>query len=230
MKIGIIGTGNMGRVLGGLWAEMGHNVFFGSRNPVNAEAARKLCDTNGVGHRAQAGSNDEAAVFGELIYFNPRDVAASDVLVDVSVLDGKVIIDSHNGPLPEPYLSPPVNRSRSELLQAELPRSKVVKAFNTMAQEVFELCPEQIRPERVSVFIASDFQDAKTQVMSLVHEMGMVPVDCGPLRGARQLESLGDFIRSVIGSTRDVMSTISVHSLPEPTLRRLGGRSPTRLP
>jgi 8-hydroxy-5-deazaflavin:NADPH oxidoreductase len=229
MNIGIIGTGNMGRVLGALWAELGHKVTFGARDVAKARAAVELCTRNGFGANARPGSNDEAAAFGEIVYFNPRDVAARDLLSDLAVLDGKVVIESHNGPMPELFQAMPVELSRSDRLQADLPRAKVVKAFNTMAQEVFELCPQRIRGAEVSVFVASDHEDAKSRVMSLASEMGFAPFDCGPLSSARQLEGLGDFIRSIIVSRADAMATLSVHSLPVIDVARFGARSPSRL-
>jgi 8-hydroxy-5-deazaflavin:NADPH oxidoreductase len=230
MDIGIIGTGNMGRVLGALWAELGHRVTFGARDPAKARGAAELCARNGVGANARTGSNDDAAAFGEIVYFNPRDVAPHDLLTDPAALDGKVVIESHNGPLPQVFQAVPVQLSRSERLQADLPGARVVKAFNTMAQEVFDLCPVRIRDAQVSVFVASDHDDAKATVTSLALEMGFLPVDCGPLSSARQLEGLGDFIRSIIVSRSDVMATLSVHSLHAVAIPRFGSRSPSRLP
>lgn len=116
MKIGIVGTGNMGRVLGVLWAELGHEVLFGARDLAKAQAATALSPA-----RARCGTNDEAAAFGELVYINPRDVAVRDLLTRPEVLDGKVVIDSHNGPMPRPFELVAPSRSRSELLQDEIP-------------------------------------------------------------------------------------------------------------
>lgn len=232
MNIGIIGTGNMGRTLGLLWAELGHQVLFGARTPDSARAALAIGDRLGATARARmsAGTNDEAAAFGELVYYSPRDVAPADVLSSASLLDGKIVVDSTNGPVPPGFDFAPIARSRSELLQDELPRARVVKAWNTMAQEVFELCPDRIRAAGVSVYVASDFDDARAAVMELTHTMGFEPVDCGPLRSARMLEGLGDFIRTVIINRREVYATISVHVLERPARPpRFGERTPTRL-
>lgn len=230
MNIGIVGTGNMGRVLGALWAELGHHVVFGARDRSKARAAVTLCESLGLRDRVHEGSNDDAAAFGDLVYYNPRDVAVRDVLSTPRSLDGKIVIDSHNGPLPSPFEFVPVSRSRAEDLQFQIPDALVVKAFNTMAQEVFELCPDRIRPASVSVFLASNSATAMQAVAALVEQMGMVPVDCGPLLAARHLECLGDFIRSLIGARNDLTTTINVHCLP-PTFeqRRFGPRSATNL-
>ena len=232
MNIGIIGTGNMGRTLGLLWAELGHQVLFGARTPDSARAALAIGERLGATTRARmsAGTNDEAAAFGQLVYYSPRDVAPAAVLSSPSLLDGKVVVDSTNGPVPPGFDFAPIARSRSELLQVQLPRAKVVKAWNTMAQEVFELCPDLIRAARVSVYVASDFDDARAAVMELARTMGFEPVDCGPLPSARMLEGLGDFIRTVIINRREVYATISVHVLEHPARPpRFGERTPSRL-
>jgi hypothetical protein len=64
----------------------------------------------------------------------------------------------------------------------------------------------------------------------LAAEMGMVPIDYGPLRRSRHLEMLGDVIRTVIIGRREPLATLSVHVLPPSNLpEHLGGREPTKL-
>jgi predicted dinucleotide-binding enzyme len=62
VKIGILGSGNMGRSLGILWAEQGHEVFFGSRT---ADKSKAIAESAGRG--CQGGTNDEAAKFAEVL-------------------------------------------------------------------------------------------------------------------------------------------------------------------
>jgi predicted dinucleotide-binding enzyme len=230
MRIGIVGTGNMGRSLGLVWATLGHEVKFGTRSAEKAVALSALARPLGTQARVSTGSDDEAAEFGEVVYFNPRDVSPSDVLKRPSSLDGKIVIDSHNGSVPPDLDFPPIQLSHAERLQQLLPRAKVVKAFNTMAQEVLELCPEEIRPHRVSVFIASDFEEGRRVAGELAAEMGMVPLDYGPLRRSRHLEMLGDVIRTVMISRRELLATLSVQVLPPSKFpEHLGRREPTKL-
>lgn len=224
MRIGVIGTGNMGRSIGLLWAEQGHEVCFGDRNAEKAEAAAQLSE-----HGCRFGTNDDAAAFGELVYYTPRDVDPAGVLSDVGLLDGKIVMESNNGPVPPDLAFAPIEISRSEVLQRQLPRARVVKAFNTMAQEVFELCPGEVRQHGVSVFVAGDDAEARSAVVELAEQIGMVPLDCGALRNARLIETLGDFIRLVIIPSGEPLSTLSVHVLPESRSQRLGGRQPSRL-
>ncbi|MBC8122059.1 MAG: NADPH-dependent F420 reductase [Gemmatimonadaceae bacterium] len=223
MRIGIVGTGNMGRSLGILWAEQGHEVLFGARDADKGAQAAEL-----AGHGAQGGTDDEAAQFGDVILYAIRGVEPSAVLSSTAVLDGKVVIDCNNREIPEGYaFGPLMEESLAEKLASQIPQARVVKAFNTFAQEVFELSPEPLKDHAVSVFLCSDDADAKQVVAGLAEQIGFVPTDCGPLRSARMVEALGDFIRFMIGGMkRGPYATISVHELPEATDRRLGGRQP----
>lgn len=222
MKISTIGTGNMARSLGILWAEQGHEVFFGSRD---AQKAKLIAEKAGLG--SQGGTNDQAAAFGDVIFYSAREVP-SNVLSSTEVLSGKVLIDCNNREIPEGYAFEPIfGESLAEKLAADVPNAHLVKGFNTFAQEVFELSPEPLKEYNVSCFICGDSEQAKKTVMSLAQEIGFSPVDCGALRNARMVEGLGDFIRLMIGGMQlGSYTTISVNTLPEAKTQRLGGRNP----
>lgn len=224
MKIGIVGTGNMGRSLGLVWAEHGHDVFFGARNLEKAKAAAERSPNPG-----QYGTNQAAAEFGEVIYYNPRDTHPQMVLTDSSVLDGKIVIDSNNGSIPENYAYEPIVVSHSEQLQQQIPNARVVKAFNTMPQEVFEVAPETLPIYNVACFIAGDDATARQTVAQLARDIGFEPIDCGLLRQARLLESAGDLIRLIVGTRQDFGATFSILSIPIPEAKRLGGRQASNL-
>src|SRR5687767_5546111 len=90
MKIGIIGTGMMGGTLGRLWAQHGHSVMFGSRDPEKAQA---LADQfTGDTH---AGSQEAAAQFGEVVVLAVPGSAAINVAKSLP-LEGKIVIDLGN--------------------------------------------------------------------------------------------------------------------------------------
>src|SRR5436190_23934260 len=91
MKIGVIGSGNMGRTLGLAWAERGHDVFFGARDPARAEAVARMSAS------ARYGTNDEAAAHGEVLLWTVRDAPEA---VERS-LAGAIVIDCNNGPMPK---------------------------------------------------------------------------------------------------------------------------------
>ncbi|MEM7553023.1 MAG: NADPH-dependent F420 reductase [Cyanobacteria bacterium P01_A01_bin.84] len=225
MKIGILGSGNMGRSLGILWAEQKHEVFFGSRTAEKGKSVAESAENNTNG-----GTNDEAAAFGDVILYTIRGVNPTEVLTSIDVLDGKIIIDCNNFEIPENFAYRPIEESLAEKLASEVPQARVVKAFNTMAQEVFELSPQPLKEHNVSVFVAGNDESARKTVMSLANDIGFTPVDCGELRFSRLLEGLGDFIRYlIIGQKLGGYATISVETLPKADFQRLGGRQSSSL-
>jgi NADPH-dependent F420 reductase len=225
MKIGIIGSGNMGRSLGILWAQQGHQVYFGSRDAAKGQAVAEF-----AGSGTQGGTNDQAAEFADVILWTARAVMPQELLSNTEVLSGKIIIDCNNQEIPAEFAYPAIAESLAEKLAKAVPNARVVKAFNTMAQEVFELAPEPLKNYQVSVFVAGDDEPARKIVMQLAEEIEFVPVDCGVLRNARLVEGLGDFIRlMIIGKQQGPYATISVNVLPAAKEQRLGGRQASTL-
>lgn len=197
---------------------------------VRAIPKREKRSLSSAGHCIQGGTNDEAAAFGNVLLYTARGVAPSSVLSSLDFLNGKVMIDCNNWNIPEGYAYEPIVESLAEKLAADIPNAHVVKAFNTMAQEVFELSPSPLKEHHVSCFICSNNEQAKKTVMSLAEEIGFSPVDCGALRSARMLEGLGDFIRFMIGGMQlGPFATISVNKLPPAQDQRLGGRQASSL-
>lgn len=226
MKIGIVGTGNMGRTLGCGWAMQGHAVCFGARDSASAQQAADLAHAAGASE-VHTGNNSEAAAFGEVIFYSPRDVPPHTVVGDdLSVFDRKVVIDPNNWPIPSGKFDfAPITQSLAEKLQTALPNSSVVKCFNTMAQELFEMPVEALRLKQVSAFIATDDDGARNKVAQLVSDLGLVPIDMGPLRNARLVEPLGDVIRYLIlGAGLGPWATLKVDVLEPATTGRFGGR------
>jgi len=225
MKIGILGSGNMGRSLGILWAEQKHEVFFGART---AEKGKAIAES--AGNNTQGGTNDEAATFGDILLYTIRGMNPAEVLTSIDILNGKILIDCNNYDIPENFAYSPIEISLAEKLASEVPHARVVKAFNTMAQELFELSPQPLKEYDVSVFVAGDDAAARKTVMNLAKDLGFAPVDCGELRFARLIEGLGDFIRYlIIGQKLGSYTTISVATLPEAENERLGGRQSSSL-
>ena len=225
MKIGILGSGNMGRSLGILWAEQGHEIFFGGRTSEKGQAVAELAQNN-----TQGGTNDEAAAFGEILLYTIRGINPAEVLNSIDVLTGKIIIDCNNFEIPENFDYQAIEYSLAEKLASEVPQAHVVKAFNTFAQEVFELAPSPLKDYNVSCFIAGDNQVARQKVMSLANDIGFTPIDSGKLRNARMLEKMADFIRfMIIAQNLGSYATISVNTLPTADKSRLGGRQASNL-
>ena len=102
MKIGILGSGNMGRSLGKLLAEQKHEVFFGARTAEKGQVVAKS-----AGNNTQGGTNDEAATFGDVLLYTIRGINPAEVLTSIDVLNGKILIDCNNYEIPENFAYPP---------------------------------------------------------------------------------------------------------------------------
>ena len=225
MKIGILGSGNMGRSLGILWAEQGHSVFFGARTTEKGRAVAEIAKNN-----TQGGTNDEAAKFGEVLLYTIRGIDPKEVLTSIDILTDKIIIDCNNFEIPEDFDYEAIEYSLAEKLASEVPQAHIVKAFNTFAQEVFELAPSPLKDYDVSCFVAGDDETAKQKVMQLAEDIGFIPVDSGKLRNSRMLEKLGDFIRyQIMGQELGSYATISIRTLTPAKTSRLGGRQASNL-
>jgi predicted dinucleotide-binding enzyme len=225
MKIGIIGSGNMGRSLGILWAEQGHQIFFGTRTAEKGKAVAEF-----AGHGTQGGTNDEAAIFGDVLLYTARGIHPAEVFTSTEILTGKILIDPNNFEIPEDFNYPPIVKSLAETLAEQVPNARVVKAFNTIPMEVFELAPEPLNDYNVSVFVASDDPTAKQTVMQLVQDIGFVPIDSGLLRNARLIEGLADLERFlIIGQNMGAYAVPVFKVLPLAQTQRLGGRQASAL-
>lgn len=183
MRIGIIGTGNIGATLGRLWAAR-HDVVFGTRSPGRPEVEALVA---GAGARARAATPREAAEFGEVVVLATPWGAALETLRGLGDLSGRVVVDCTNPIGPELRHALPTG-SAAEAIAAEAPTGRVVKAFNTAGFEVF--AEPRFGTETASLFLCGDDAGAKETVAGLAHELGLEPVDCGALSQARRLEEL----------------------------------------
>ena len=216
MRIGIIGTGNMGRALGLRWARAGHEVLFGSRDVKKAKAVAADGSAS-----TQAGDFDAAAAFGEVVLYTVRDYFPSRLLKEPHALSGKIVIDCNNSAIlgldiPDPENRPGIHfttpvPSHAEELAADTPGARVVKAFNTMASQVIQFGRDERARQSVSVYLCSDDEQAKSVVNKLAEELGFIGVDCGGLERAQLVEAVGDFIRfQIIGMGLGPFATISL--------------------
>jgi 8-hydroxy-5-deazaflavin:NADPH oxidoreductase len=212
MKIGIVGTGNMGRTLGVRWARAGHDVMFGSRDEAKAKEAALDASKS-----ARWGDFAAAVSFGDVILYTLRGVPPSRVLREPQALVGKIVIDCNNSDLdpshPGEFAPAPVP-SFAEQLAIDAPGARVVQAFNTVPHRIIELERERLAPRRISVFLCSDDAAAKATVKRLAEDLGFIGVDSGELRRARVVDGVVDFIRFQIATMgRGPLTTISLDGL-----------------
>lgn len=177
--IGFIGAGNIGGQVARLAVASGYNVLLSnSRGPETlSELVREL------GPQAQAATVAEAARVGEIVVVSiPLKSYRS---VPVEPLAGKIVIDTNNyypgrdGHIPELDNE---STTTSELLQAHLPTSRVVKAFNHIyARELTTHGLPHGSPNRRALVIAGNDPQAKARVAELLDQFGFDTVDAGPL-------------------------------------------------
>jgi 8-hydroxy-5-deazaflavin:NADPH oxidoreductase len=184
MKIGIIGSGNVGGTLGTRWAKAGHEVVFGSRNPQSAgmqELVRK------AGAKARAASTAEAVKAGEILLLATPWPATRQILESLGDLGGKVLIDLVNPAKADlSGLAIGTSTSAGEHVAGWARNARVVKAFNTVGLNIME--NPSFGKDRPVMFYCGDDSAAKLQVKQLAGELGFEPVDAGPLTQARLLE------------------------------------------
>ncbi|MFN3385619.1 MAG: NADPH-dependent F420 reductase [Candidatus Thermochlorobacter sp.] len=185
MKIGILGTGNMSSRLGRVWLNKGHQVFFGTRSV--EKAAQLVAETQA---KAQAGSYQEAAQFGEVIFLGvPWSAAEETVRALAKDLRSKTLIDCTNALAPDfASLVVPHDTSAAELIQSWLPETHVVKAYNTIGAKVLANPLYDGMP--ATGFYCGNHAEAKEKVATLIRDSGFEPVDCGTLQQARHLETM----------------------------------------
>lgn len=184
MHIGIIGSGNVGGALGTRWAQAGHQVVFGSRNPGSDEMRRLVA---GAGASARAASSQEAVAAAEVVLLSTPWPATQAVVQGLGDLSGKILIDATN-PL-KPDLSGLVigaATSAGEQVAGWARGAKVVKAFNTVGYNI--MANSAFGADRPVMFYCGDDAAAKQTVKPLVEQLGFEAVDAGPLRQARLLE------------------------------------------
>jgi len=192
VKIGILGTGDVGRALGTGFVALGHEVRIGARSANHEKALEWVGE---MGAHASQSTFADAAGFGEVVVFATLGVANPDVVkaIGPESVAGKVVIDVTN-PLDfskgfPPDLAIKGDDSGGETLQRLIPAGKVVKAFNIVGNALM------FRPELPGgppdMFIAGDDAGAKATVTKILGDFGWPNViDMGGIASSRWLEAM----------------------------------------
>ncbi|MFN8247558.1 MAG: NAD(P)-binding domain-containing protein [Ferruginibacter sp.] len=192
MKIGVIGSGAVGRVLATAFLKEGHQVTLGSRNPNKDEVVKWLAENPG----GQAGDFAATASFGELLVLATKGSVTMNAieLSGKQNLAGKVIIDATN-PIAE---KPPVNgvlsffttteESFMEQLQKDVPEAKFVKAFNSVGNAL--MYKPDLQGQKPTMFICGNDAGAKQKVAEILERFGWESEDMGTVEAARAIEPL----------------------------------------
>jgi NADPH-dependent F420 reductase len=185
--VALIGTGNVGAALGRRFAEQGHDVVYGSRDPGDADV-RSLVDI--TGHGAVAVAPAEAAARSDIVVLAVPWSAAEDVVRGLGNLRGKILVDPTNPRVManDGFADYPADGSVAERIAALAPGAHVVKAFNTLGAET--MLDPTLAEGPVTIPLVGDDRDAKARIAALAREIGLEAVDVGPLRHARIIEGL----------------------------------------
>jgi len=193
MNIAILGTGNVGTGLVKVFLKTKHNILLGSRDNDNAitlasdlskEAPPKGGSVKGV-------TVKEALANASVVFLAvPYDAIVE--LINQSGIDisGKTLIDVSN-PLTADFMALTLGyqTSAAEELQKALPNAAIVKAFNTVFAQILHEGPK-FANQQVPVYVASDHEGAKADVIALIDESGFEGVDAGITKNARYLEPM----------------------------------------
>ena len=185
--IAMIGTGNVGAALGRRFAERGHTVAYGSRDPAAADVRELVAAT---GNGSVAVTPAEAAARSDIVVLAVPATAVEDVVRALGDLTGKIVVDPTNPRVManDGFADYPRDGSTAERIASLAPGANVVKAFSTLGAETMD--DPAVANGPVTVPIVGDDRAAKERVAVLARAIGLEAVDVGPLRHARIIEGL----------------------------------------
>jgi hypothetical protein len=189
IKVGILGSGDVGKSFARAFSALGHEVKIGSRSP------EKLHDfVSQAGEHVTSSTFEETARFGDLIVVATLGVATQEALqlANAKNFDGKVVIDATNPldftPGGPPKLAIGHDDSLGERVQRWLPSARVVKAFNTVGNAHFY--KPQFPGGPPDMFLCGNDAEAKKLVSQICKEFGWGSIDIGGIAGSRYLEPM----------------------------------------
>lgn len=185
LRIGIIGTGNIGGALARHWSAAGHEVFISSRHP---EELQPLADE--LGPRVHAGTPREAAAFGEVVLVSVPYAAMPQIGSDFAAeLNGKIVLDTGNpSERRDGAMAAEALRKGGGIASAEfLPGTRLVRAFNCIPAQSLANQPNR-QPARIAIPLAGDDEEALRVARRLVDDAGFDGVVVGGLETARYFD------------------------------------------
>lgn len=183
MRIGVIGSGQMGQTLGQLWSNTGHDLLFGTRNP------KRVADwINSVGIDAKYGTYSNAVEYGDVVLLATIWSDTKSAIEMVGSFKGKVLIDCTK-PEGKDGLVIGFTTSGAEEIAKWVSDAKVVKAFNHIYGSML-MKGSRFGTDNPSIFYCGDDIESKKIVADLARGIGLDPIDAGELKVARYLEPL----------------------------------------
>jgi len=192
MKIGIIGSGIVGRVLATAFLKENNEVMLGTRG-VSKDEVVKWQEENPKG---KTGLFSETAAFGDVLVLAVAGAVAEEALQQSGAqnLKGKVVIDATNPIAKEPPVNgvlkffTSLDDSLMERLQKSYPDARFVKAFNSVGNAL--MYKPQFKEGRPTMFICGNDSGAKHTVTDILNAFGWETADMGTVEAARAIEPL----------------------------------------
>jgi predicted dinucleotide-binding enzyme len=190
MKVAVLGSGDVGKVLAAGFVKYGHDVSLGTRDK------DKVADWAAQHPKARVGSFADAAKFGDLVLLAVKGTVAAEALraAGAANLSGKVVMDATN-PIAD---APPLNGvvkfftnlddSLMERLQREFTDARFVKAFNSVGNRL--MINPQFKAGKPTMFICGNDEAAKQTVRGILDQFGWETADMGKAEAARAIEPL----------------------------------------
>lgn len=191
MKIGVIGSGDVGKTLAGGFVKHGYDVMIGTNHAEKREELKSKTDG-----KCKIGSFMETAAHGELVVLAVKGTAAESAIksADLANLKGKTVIDATN-PIAD---QPPVkgvlkfftnlDGSLMERLQNLAPETNFVKAFSCVGSAL--MVNPDLGGAKPTMFICGNNSTAKMQVVRILEQFGFESEDMGGVESARAIEPL----------------------------------------
>ena len=190
MRVGVLGSGEVAKVLAAGFKRHGHQVKIGSRT------LAKLADWVGQNAGIESGTFADAAQFGELVVLAVKGTVAAEALelAGEKNLIGKTVIDACN-PIAD---APPdkgvlrfftdINESLMERLQRQFKDAKFVKAYNSVGSGL--MIHPKLEGGRPTMFICGNDAGAKLLAAQINEQFGWETADMGGVEAARAIEPL----------------------------------------
>jgi len=191
-RVGVFGSGVVGRTLAEGFLKHGYEVMLGTRDPARGEVPAWLAANPG----AKAGTFRETAVFGEIVVLAVKGTVVEEVITQAGPdhLTGKIVIDTTN-PLTDAapvngilQFSTGPNQSLGEKVQALLPNAHIVKAFNSVGAAL--MINPKFEQGTPTMFLCGNNPEAKNTVSGICVQFGWEPYECGDIAASRALEPL----------------------------------------
>ena len=185
-RIGVLGSGVVGRTLADGFLKHGYEVMLGTRDP----------EKGGLPPSVKAGTFRETAIFGEIVVLAVKGKVVEEVILQAGPdhLTGKIVIDTTN-PLASDtpvdgiltFTTGP-NDSLGEKVQRLVPNTHVVKAFNSVGSGL--MIHPKFEQGTPTMFLCGNNPEAKSVVSGICAQFGWEPFDCGDIAASRALEPL----------------------------------------